>query len=329
MSTFKSQIADAVKESLQDARFTSRNTNSRGRVFFVLKDAATNYAQFRADHPDYISGDGVVTVAAVYTTLDLAIGACTASQGDVIYVQPGHTEAVTSTSIALDIAGVSIICLGNGTNRPAFTYGAAASTITVTGANCSFIGGHHIGNFDNVAAAFTIGAAINFTLENNTFVETSAALHFLSIVVTGSTDNEADGLTVRGNSWRAKALAPNAFVSILAAEIGVVIENNDVFMLATNDVGHFITLAAKIITDSIIRNNVLIVTGATDASVGIFLTGSGTTSTGVVSDNFISSLDTGSELIATAGTGLDFFRNEYTGVADKSGYILPAIDSAA
>lgn len=294
-----------------------------GKVFIVGDTSTANYDMLNQIFtPD---ADGKLRY---FVTVDAAIGECTANAGDVIYVMPGHSETVTATSIALDVAGVTIIGLGTGLNRPTFTFGAAAATITVSAANCAWKGCHFIGNFDNVAAAFTLAAAKDFVLEGNTFADASASLHFLSIVVTNATNNAADGLVVRGNSWNGAALAPNAFVSILANEDRVIIEDNDVFMLATNDAGHFVTLAAKVITNARIRNNTLVVTGATDAAVGIFLTGSGTTSTGIVSDNYVASLDTTTELIATAGTGLKFFENYYTGTADASGKLWPAVDAA-
>ena len=292
-----------------------------GKVFIVGDVNTANYDMLNQIFtPD---ADGKLRY---FTTVDAAIGECTASAGDVIYVMPGHAETVTS--IALDVAGVTIIGLGTGLNRPTFTFGAAASTITVSAANCAWKGCHFIGNFDNVAAAFTVTTAKDFTLEGNTFADNSAALHFLSIVVTNATNNAADGLTVRGNSWTGMALAPNAFVSILANEDRLVIEDNDVFMLATNDAGHFVTLAAKVVTNARIRRNTCVVTGAANAAVGIFLTGSGTTSTGIVSENKVASLDTTTELIATAGTGLVYFENYYTGTADASGKLLPAADAA-
>lgn len=293
-----------------------------GQVFVVAKSAAAG-RQIMQDTFKGFNG-----VSRYFGTVDEAISACTASRGDVIYVAPGHTETVTATSIALDVAGVTIIGLGKGLLRPTFTYGAAAATITVSAANCSWENCHFIGNFDNVAAAFTIGAAKDFQLVNNTFVDNSDALHFLSIVVTGATDNDADGLVVKGNYWYALALAPNAFVSILAAELRLDISDNYCNMAATNDVGHFITLAAKIVKGVRIARNRLVVVGATSATVGIFLTGSGTTSNGIVENNYVSSLDTTGELIATAGTGLVFFENYYTGTADASGKLWPVVDAA-
>jgi len=54
-----------------------------------------------------------------FATIDYAIGKCTASNGDIIYVMPGHAETVNATAtLTCDVAGISIVGLGNGTNRP-------------------------------------------------------------------------------------------------------------------------------------------------------------------------------------------------------------------
>jgi hypothetical protein len=265
-----------------------------------------------------------------YATLDAAVSDCTANAGDVIAVAPGHAEAVTATSIDIDIAGLTIINMGHGGDAPTYTFGAAAATITVDAANVKWIGGKFIANFDNVAAAFTVGtaAADDFSLEGGLFVDNSAALHFLSCVVTTTTDGNADGLKIVGNTWHALALAPNAFISILGDISRLHVEDNFVDMAATNDVGHFITFAAKDSLASRIKNNVCIVVGATGALVGIFLTGSGTAHTGIVEGNKVASLDTTTELIATAGTGLQYFENYYTGNIDTSGKLWPVVDAA-
>jgi len=294
-----------------------------GKVFVVGDSGTAN-----RDMLVQLFGTDVDGAVRFHATIDAAIGACTADAGDVILVMPGHTEALTATSIALDVAGVSIIGMGQGLDRPTLTCAATGSTITVTGANCRVEGLHFSATVDNVAAAVTLGAAKDFTLKNCTFDDTGAALHFVSIVVTGATDQAAEGLRVLGNTWNGLAVAPNAFVSILAASDRVKINDNKVFMDATNDVGHFVTLAAKIVLEFECMRNFCIVVGATDATVGVFLTGSGTTSKGIVADNRCASLDTTTELMFTAGTGLKFFDNTYTGVADKSGYVLPAIDAA-
>ena len=262
-----------------------------------------------------------------FATIDAAISACTANRGDTIYIMPGHAETVTATSIALDVAGITIIGLGNADDRPTFTFGAAAATITVSGANCSWSGCRFVGNFLDVASAFTLGAAKGFTLSDNLFEDAGASLNFLSIVTTGATDNDADDLTVDGNIWHGLNTTPLAFVSILAAENRPRLLNNEMYHAATSG-AEFVTLAAKIVTAALIKDNIQNVVGATGTTTGVFLTGSGSTSTGNVMGNVCGSLDTTSELMFTAGTGLKFYDNLYTGVADKSGYIVPAIDAA-
>jgi len=77
-----------------------------------------------------------------FATIDYAIGQCTANNGDVIYVMPGHQENVSSSgSIVPDVAGISIIGLGSGDDRPELTYivgtsnsSGFTSSIHVTGA---------------------------------------------------------------------------------------------------------------------------------------------------------------------------------------------------
>ncbi len=74
--------------------------------------------------------------ASPLATIDAAINKCTASQGDVIVVMPGHAETIAdATSLVPDVAGITIVGLGNNFNRPTITYSATGSEIIVTGAN--------------------------------------------------------------------------------------------------------------------------------------------------------------------------------------------------
>jgi len=61
-------------------------------------------------------------------TLDAAVGHCTASRGDVIYIKPGHAETLSADSaVDIDVAGVTVIGLGKGSARPTFTFDTAAT----------------------------------------------------------------------------------------------------------------------------------------------------------------------------------------------------------
>lgn len=91
-----------------------------GNVFFVDSGVGSNSNSGKKNSP--------------FATLDYAIGKCTASNGDLIYLMPGHAE--TTTAIAADVAGIQIVGVGVGRNRPTLTATTAASDlIDVTAAN--------------------------------------------------------------------------------------------------------------------------------------------------------------------------------------------------
>lgn len=262
-------------------------------------------------------------------TLQQAIDKCTANKADVIVVLPGHAETVTATSIAMNKAGVTVVGLGSGNLRPTFTYGAAAATITVSAANTSFLNCRFIANFADVAAAFTLGAAKGTTIANSDFLDTSSILNFLSIVVTGATANDADGLTFNGNYVYGLAATDGAVISILGDNLRIQACDNVVDKAATNNAGHFITLSSKIVGGIRLLRNILTVVGSAGATVGVFGTGSGTTSSGIIADNYVWSLDTTTALFFTASTGIRFIQNFMSGAVDKSGTLFPAADDPA
>ncbi len=279
------------------------------------------------------AGNDGLSPAAPLLTVQQAITKCTASAGDVIICMPKHAETVTATSINLSKIGVTVIGLGNGLSRPTFTYGAAAATITVSAADCAWTGCVHSANFANVAAAFTIGAAKDFRLGSatvdgtpaNSFLDAGASLNFLTIITTGATANAADGLTAVNNLWVGLATTSNAFCSVLGNLGRLLLADNYVDKLATNDVGHFLTFAALVLTSARILRNTLTVIGVTSAGAGILMTATSTTNTGIVADNRIYSLDVTSALVSSTGTKLSFFDNYIPVAADKSGQIIPAI----
>ena len=93
-------------------------------------------------------------------TIDAAINKCTASKGDIIYVMPGHAETISSAAgIAADVAGISIIGLGRGTDRPQVTLSATDSTVTVTAANVSIQNIHFINDIDALVVGIPVTAA--------------------------------------------------------------------------------------------------------------------------------------------------------------------------
>ena len=105
-----------------------------GGVFTIVNETLTT-GEFFFVH----SGTGTDSVGGgrnpdvPLATLDYAIGLCTANKGDMIYVMPGHAESLTAAAaIACDIAGISIIGMGVGDNRPVFTFASTDNAATWT-----------------------------------------------------------------------------------------------------------------------------------------------------------------------------------------------------
>lgn len=115
-----------------------------------------------------------------FSTLDYAIGRCTASKGDTIVVMPGHVE--TTTAIALDVAGVRIVGLGYGRNRPTFTATTAATDlINITAANCWIENIRLVGAASGCTALLDIAAA-DATIKNVVFEHGAAPLTAVTVV---------------------------------------------------------------------------------------------------------------------------------------------------
>jgi len=76
--------------------------------------------------------EGRIPTELLHYDLDNAIGECTANRGDKIFVCPNHVENLAAAdAIDADVAGISIIGLGNGKARPTFTYTNAAGEFVI------------------------------------------------------------------------------------------------------------------------------------------------------------------------------------------------------
>jgi hypothetical protein len=55
--------------------------------------------------------------------LAFSLDILTANNGDIVYLMPGHTEnVIAAATIACDIAGVKVIGLGEGSDKPTITF---------------------------------------------------------------------------------------------------------------------------------------------------------------------------------------------------------------
>jgi hypothetical protein len=82
-----------------------------------------------------------------------------------------------------------------------------------------------------------------------------------------------------------------------------------------------------VLTDFLCDSNRFILQMAAGVTTGILVTTDQSTNSGMISNNFIQSLDATTELLVTASSGFVFFQNFYSGAADASGRLLPAADT--
>ncbi len=151
-----------------------------------------------------------------YATLNFAINMCTASQGDVILLAPGHAEILndfgTASSdnntdeVVVDKIGVTIIGIGVGTLRPTFTCGTTGTHtdttagINVTAANVRISNIRVVSGLADIAAGITIGASADGTIIENCDIRdgNSATLEMIiGILVVAN----ADDIIIRNNNF--------------------------------------------------------------------------------------------------------------------------------
>ena len=94
-----------------------------------------------------------------FSTLDYAIGKCRADKGDIIFIKPGHAETLSATSVAVDVAGIAIVGLGQGSNRPTFNATATGSIFPISAANVTVHNVLFTGGVDAVVSMVSVSAA--------------------------------------------------------------------------------------------------------------------------------------------------------------------------
>ena len=248
-----------------------------GNVFFVGKTASGNWIA-GADVPTY------GTYGMPFATVDYAVGKCTASQGDVIYVLPGHTESIAAAGgITCDVAGVSIIGLGNGNLRPTFTWTALASSWLVTAASVTIKNIIITPGIDEVVSMFAVSAA-GCTFDAVDFEEAGARGATYQAIQFLLTTADADNLTVQNcnhRQWTAAA-ADQVWID-LAGVVNPRILNNFIYITAKAATGSYCIYGSAACWNVQVVGNRIVWFGATIVSPVSFAS----TSTGIIAHNAI------------------------------------------
>lgn len=186
-------------------------------------------------------------------TIAGALLQCAAGRGDVIYVKPGHAEVINSaTAMALNVAGVQIIGLGNGASRPTLTFSTATSaTIAVSAAGMSLINFNiDATGFAALAAAITVTAA-DFALQGCTLKLAGTNQAVLGVSATAA----ANGLVIDSNIMLAGVAGTTAAIQLVGGDSAVVSNNfiEGLFTAGTGGISNITTAT----TNSLILANII------------------------------------------------------------------------
>lgn len=229
-----------------------------GNIFFVDSGSGTDGTSYGRS-PD-----------TPFATIDYAVGQCTASQGDVIYVMPGHAEVVIAAGgLDLDVAGISIIGLGNGTLQPTVTLTTAdTADVDVDAANILVENIHFRSGFADIVSCIDVNAT-NCTIRGCKFTEAADNQNFL-ICILGAAAAASDGLIVEDCYCIQDDATNTHFVSLPGTSKGVIIRRN----IIIGDFGTAAIGAAGVVVFGTVVDNV-IYNAAADNDSCINLAGTG------------------------------------------------------
>lgn len=294
-----------------------------GKVFWVSNNSASLLQGHRGG-----SDANRGTFDSPFSTVNYAFTQCVANRGDIIFVKAGHTETVSSsTAQAWNIAGVAVVGLGFGSNRPTFTLDTAnTATIAVSAANISVQNCSFVANFLSIAACFTLTTAKWFTVQNCMFSDTSGVLNFLNVVKSTGAANTVDGLTITDSQWYGTGTTSvNSFALVADAIDKVTMLRNRAILERTADASIFLTQTTGACTNAEFGDNVGI--SKQTATTAGTLVNVGASSTGSVYRNFTGTLVTAGDKLFTTTVGLFPFENRVSGVVGATGFVIPAVDS--
>lgn len=164
---------------------------------------------------------------APFLTLDYAVGQCTANAGDVIYCMPGHAETISAAGgLDLDVAGITIIGLGNGNLIPTITMDTTANVdVDVDAQHITVRHMKFVAGFADIVAAIDVNACY-FTLEDCWLTGDGAGLNALIWVIDA---NNVDWMTIRNNFFYDPDASNTHCINLAGDGFGHLIEGNRLY----------------------------------------------------------------------------------------------------
>ena len=259
------------------------------------------------------------------STLDAAIGLCTANNNDTIVVMANHAETITGAGgITADVAGITIIGVGTYNQRPRFLMDAGTavsfviSAADVTVQNLVFAAGHA-----DVVTCFDI-TGVGATLLDLEFVNNVVDENFVTPVKATGAANTANGLTIIGCK----------FLTVDANSAEFLEVTDDLAQLTMLDNVHFVTgsTAGPLILSAGTKNLTFVNIGRNqvqnaNTANDVFIDNGGSGNSGLVYDNNVGNLDVTAAQTLGAATGMQFFNNKATSTYVASGDVALALDT--
>lgn len=211
------------------------------------------------------------------STIASALAQCTANNGDLIILAPGHAETISAAGgIAIDKAGVHILGMGRGTAMPTITFDTAITAdLDIDAANVTIENVHFRANFADITAAIDVNAT-DFALIGCRFSEVATDMNAKIWIQDGATTT-SNYMTIQGCYANLTDAANTHFVNFAGTGTGHIVKDN----ILNGDWGTMAIGGAGVITDAMILNN-NIHNVATDADACISVAA---TATGLIAQN--------------------------------------------
>lgn len=216
---------------------------STGNRFFVDSGASDN-----GDSTGYGK-----TPDAPFATIDYAVSQCTASNGDIIYVMPGHAETVSAAAgLDLDVAGITIVGIGRGADQPTVTLDTATTAdVDIDAANVTVENIHFVAGFADIAAAIDVNAD-DFTARNCRFTGDNAGLN-AKIWIQDAAATASDRITIENCYCEDRDAANTHFINFAGTGNGHRIVGN----VLHGDFGTMAIGGAGVVTNCYIADNII------------------------------------------------------------------------
>ena len=194
--------------------------NGKVAICDAMESTGNRYYVHSTDGTDNTAhGD---TPSAPFASIDYAVGQCTASQGDIIIVMPGHTEDCDAAAdIDFDVAGIKVIGVGWGDNRPKITFSETDATVECNADDMWIENIRFMGNVADLVVGVDVKTGCDdLVFKNCEFGGTTAAKEMLIAVTIEATNDRItfDGCYFKeptGGDATAAIYTEGAFTNLL------------------------------------------------------------------------------------------------------------------